>query len=244
MRTNNAFGMTTVGEISRKTLAMYKRRFVLFLSLAAVIYVPYYLFLSAVQLEGSVLAMAGAIVPGVVAQALASAMVVWVIVRSTLGHEVGFVNALGSLTPPLVVRLLGTTLLVTGAVTAGFFLFVVPGLVLLVLFSLVNQVVVVEGIAYIEAVRRSTELIRDSWWRVLSVLLVLVLINLTALVVCHFLFGEAAAVPGQLFGILFAPFWSIALTLLYFDLRTEKEGFAIESLGDLMSNEEDLYIPR
>ncbi len=52
------------------------------------------------------------------------------------------------------------------------------------------------------------------------------------------LFGEAAVVPGQLFGILFVPFWSIALTLLYFDLRTEKEGFSIESLGALMSNEQ------
>ncbi len=239
MRTSNAFGMTKVGEILRKTLAMYKRHFVLFLSLAAVIYAPYYLFLNAIQLEGSVLAMAGAVVPGVVAQALASAMVIWVIVRSTLGDEVGFVNALGSLTPSLVVRILGTTLLVTAGVTAGFFLFIVPGLVLLVWFSLVNQVVVVEGIAYIEAARRCMEIIRDSWWRVLSVLLVLVLINLTALVMLNSLFGEAALVLGQLFGILFVPFWSIALTLLYFDLRTEKEGFAIESLGKLsMSNEQ------
>jgi hypothetical protein len=238
MRTSNAFGMTTVGEILRETLTIYRGHFVLFLSLAAVIYAPYYLFLSAIQLEGSVLAMAGAIVPGVVAQALASAMMIWVIVRTTLGHEVGFVNALGSLTPSLVVRLLGTTLLVTAGVTTGFFLFIVPGLVLLVWFSLVNQVVVVEGMAYIEAVRRCLEIIRGSWWRVLSVLLVLVVINLTALVVLNSLFGEAAVVLGQLFGILFVPFWSIALTLLYFDLRTEKEGFAIESLGALISNEQ------
>lgn len=237
MRTRNGFGKTTVGAILRETLAMYRGHFVLFLSLSAVIYAPYYLFLSAVRLEGSVLAMAGAIVPGVVAQALASAMTIWVIVRTTLGHEAGFVNALGSLTPSLVVRLLGTTLLVTAGVTAGFFLFIVPGLVLLVWFSLVNQVVVVEGMAYIEAARRCLEIIRGSWWRVLSVLLVLVVINLTALVVLNSLFGEAAVVFGQLFGILFVPFWSIALTLLYFDLRTEKEGFAIESLGDLMSNE-------
>ena len=238
MRTSNTFSITTVGGILRAALAIYRGHFVLFLSLSAVIYAPYYLFLSTVRLEGSVLAMAGAIVPGVVAQALASAMIIWVIVRTTLGHEAGFVNALGSLTPSLVVRLLGTTLLVTAGVTAGFFLFIVPGLVLLVWFSLVNQVVVVEGMAYMEAVRRCIEIIRGSWWRVLSVLLVLVVINLTALVVLNSLFGEAAVVLGQLFGILFVPFWSIALTLLYFDLRTEKEGFAIESLGALMSNEQ------
>ena len=129
MRTSNAFGMTTVGGILRETLAIYRGHFILFLSLAAVIYAPYYLFLSAIQLEGSVLAMVGAIVPGVVAQALASAMVIWVIVRTALGHEAGFVNALGSLTPSLVLRLLGTTLLVTAGVTAGFLLFVVPAYV-------------------------------------------------------------------------------------------------------------------
>ncbi|MFH1006583.1 MAG: hypothetical protein V1800_03660 [Candidatus Latescibacterota bacterium] len=245
MRIDHAFGTTMVGDILRRTLATYRAHFFLFVSLSAVIYIPYYLFLAAVPWGRSLPAMAGAIVPGIVAQALASAMVIWVIIRTALGYEVGLVNVLGSLTPSLVVKLLGTILMVTVAVSSAFLLLILPGLVLLVWLSLVNQVVVVERMAYLPAVRRSLQIIRGSWWQVLSVLLGLVLINLTALLVIGSLFGDDAAWPGQLFGILFVPFWSISLTLLYFDLRTAKEGFAMASLegGPGMSREEDHSSP-
>ena len=216
----------------RESLGLYKAHFVLFVSLAAVIYVPYYVVLSAVRLEQSLSAMVGTVVMGIVAQALVGAMMIWVIVRISLGREVGFVSALGVLTLSLVVRIVGTALLVGVGVLAGFFLLIVPGLVLLVWFSLANQVVVVEGKAYFEALRRSMEVVRGSWWRVLYVLLVLVLINLAVLMACGVLFGEAAGAIGQIFGILFVPLWSIALTLLYFDLRAEKEGFSVASLGE------------
>ena len=232
MRHSDAFGGTTVGEILRGSLGLYKAHFVLFVSLAAVIYVPYYVALSAVRLQQTLSAMVGTVVTGIVAQALVGAMMIWVIVRISLGREVGFVSALGVLTLSLVVRIVGTALLVGVGVLAGFFLLIVPGLVLLVWFSLANQVVVVEGKAYFEALRRSMEVVRGSWWRVLYVLLVLVLINLAVLMACGVLFGEAAGAIGQIFGILFVPLWSIALTLLYFDLRAEKEGFSVASLGE------------
>ena len=239
MRHSNTFGRTTVGEILRESLGVYKGHFGLFVSLAAVIYVPYYMVLSIVRLESSLSVMVGMIVTGIVAQSLVTAMMIWVIVRVSLGREVGFVSALGVLALSLVVRILGTALLVGVGVSVGFLLLIVPGLVLLVWFSLANQVVVVEGAAYFEALRRSMEVVRGSWWRVLYVLLVLMLINLAMVMLCGALFGEAAGAISQILGILFVPLWSIALTLLYLDLRAEKEGFSVASLGEFGMDAEE-----
>jgi hypothetical protein len=68
-------------------------------------------------------------------------------------------------------RLIAVDLLFSAMVLVGFVLLIVPGIVFLVWFSLAGVVVKLEGRSAIDALRRSRELVRGSFWRVFAVVI-------------------------------------------------------------------------
>jgi hypothetical protein len=115
----------------------------------------------------------------------------------------------------------------------GFFFLVVPGVLLSFFFSLVPMVALFEGLGGTAALRRSYELVRSDWLRMLLVLLAFVVINWVAQVVAGlFLRGVLGTnLLQNLLTLLVLPIPVITSALLYFDIRRKHEGFDHQQLA-------------
>ncbi len=142
------------------------------------------------------------------------------------GQSTGLVQLLRRLPSRMVLDLLGTNALAGVIVLVGCVL-IVPGFILLVRYIFSSQAVVAERLAYREAIRRSAELVKGSWWRVFGSLILLELCMYAVAVAL----GAAAAlaspsamvlVGGLAFDVMF-PMFYIFLALLYHDLKVRQE---------------------
>lgn len=110
---------------------------------------------------------------------------------------------------------------------------ILPGIYLLVAGSLGTPATVIEKRRGIEAIRRSMELVRGSWWRVLGVVVLsnFLTAGVAALIGAPFLgaaesTGSAAfqLVGNTIGGVLLAPPAALIVCLLYFDQRRRTGG--------------------
>jgi len=131
----------------------------------------------------------------------------------------------------LLLRRVGTILsaiipaaLLTGV---GFFFLVVPGVLLAFFFSFVPTVALFEGVGGTAALRRSYELVRSDWLRMLLVLLTFVVISaVTQFVAGAFLHGLLGMrLLQDALTLVVLPIPVITSVLLYFDIRRKHEGY-------------------
>jgi hypothetical protein len=88
-------------------------------------------------------------------------------------------------------------------------------------------VALLEGLGPIAALSRSYSLVKNSWWRVLGITLVVSLIFGAISVILGMI-----PVVGTIIGsVLAAPIFIIANTLLYYDLRVRKEKYTLKALS-------------
>ncbi|HEY2899040.1 MAG TPA: hypothetical protein VGL59_00585 [Polyangia bacterium] len=138
----------------------------------------------------------------------------------------------------LLFRRLGkllTALIPAGLLVAlGFVALVVPGIILGFLFTFVAPVVLIENIGGRAALKRSVELVRRDWPRVLVVLIVFAFVRWLAETVAWVFIPRHALFFGSFFGDLFTmvlmPIPILGSVLLYFDLRRTHEGFTQDRL--------------
>ena len=113
-------------------------------------------------------------------------------------------------------------------------------------WTFVSQAIVLEDRGAIAGLRRSWNLVRGSFWRVLGITLLIGLLVAVASSVPILMtqFGVSLAFPKSLAAqtvlnqvvaavvtILLGPISAIAHTLLYYDLRVRKEGFDLELMA-------------
>ena len=119
------------------------------------------------------------------------------------------------------------------AIFAGFILLIVPGIYLGVALYFSTQAVVAEDRSPIEALRRSRELVRDQWWRVFGIGIVFsVMIGVVGGIIGALFSAiadgadsQALALVGAMIADVFTiAFTALAATLVFFDLRTRREG--------------------
>jgi len=148
--------------------------------------------------------------------------------------------------------LLGTSLL-AGLIIAVGSILIIPGIIFYVMYALVSQVVVVEGLSGTAALSRSAELTSGFRGRILGILL-LVIFLLVILQLAIALGVSVLLPPGGivltssgfveqpynhpnyeinqvvafLVDVVATAYGIICLTLVYFDLRVRKEGFDLE----------------
>jgi hypothetical protein len=120
------------------------------------------------------------------------------------------------------VRLVFATLVFEIAVLVGIAFFVLPGIVVLVYFTLYGPVIVVEGRTVRGAFRRSAQLVRGNYWRVLAVAgFVIVVSEGIGAVVARLLDGAPhwAHVLG-FYGVdvLLTPLQGVAIAVAYYAL--------------------------
>lgn len=138
----------------------------------------------------------------------------------------------------LLFRRLGpllTAVIPAAFITAfGFVLFIVPGVILGLLFSFVSPVVLIEGLRGRAALRRSVELVSADWLRVAIMIVVFVVGRWFAQLVAGALLPTSALFVGSLFSdlvtMLFLPLPVLGMVLLYFDIRRKRDGFTDDRL--------------
>lgn len=74
------------------------------------------------------------------------------------------------------------------------------------------------------ALARSSDLVRDNWWRVVGILLLFGILLAIANGIASAILGLIPYVGSIVVAVLLAPVWIIAQTMLYHDLRVRRDG--------------------
>jgi hypothetical protein len=226
-------------DLLREAIELYRTHARELLPTAAVLFVPGALVVSfAAPSSGSTLgwmlgkAVTALVLYGVVLP-LTHAALVGAAVDRLLGGDAGWREhwAMVVRRLPLLVSALAPAALL---LAAGFFLAMIPGLVLAFFFVFVTPVVLIEGVGGTQALWRSFALVRSDWLRTAAMLLTFGVANaLLHWVAGLFLPARAtglASFAGNLLLLVVMPVPLIATALLYLDLRRKVDGADEESL--------------
>jgi hypothetical protein len=109
-------------------------------------------------------------------------------------------------------------------VTIGLLLLIVPGLILLTIWSMLGAVIVLEGVPAAQSFGRSRELVRGHGWTVFGLIVITFLVVVIAEAVIRLLFAPLTGFLEGYLGALVAhsltiPFAAAVLTTAYFKLR-------------------------
>jgi len=124
---------------------------------------------------------------------------------------------------PVLGQLILVGILYGVGVVIGFILLIVPGLILITIWSVSAPVVVLEHPGAVAALGRSRELVRGNGWQVFGVIFLLyIVVGVFAFIIDAI--AESAGsgvgiVVRVIVGVLTAPLTALAASVLYFDLR-------------------------
>jgi Uncharacterised protein family (UPF0259) len=163
-----------------------------------------------------------AVLIGLVATTLFTGMVVELVADVQDGRRDATVGQLLRAVTPVIGQLILVAFVAAVGVLIGFILIVIPGLILITIWSVAAPVVVLERPGVFAALRRSRELVRGNGWQVFGVILVLYIV----VGVVSFIIEAAAESAGSgagivvrvIVGVLTAPLASLAAAVLYFEL--------------------------
>ncbi len=172
---------------------------------------------------------------GVIAGTLYQGMVVSLVRDVQDGSRDSSVGQLVEETWPVVWPLIGAGILAGIGIAVGLIIFIIPGLILLTIWSVIAPVIVVERSGAIDAFGRSRALVKGNGWQVFGVIFVVFLITGIAGVVLG-LIGAAISdtfVVRVLFSLisstLTAPIGALAASTIYFNLIAQKGAAPAES---------------
>jgi hypothetical protein len=132
------------------------------------------------------------------------------------------VGELFSAAAPYIGTLFLNGLLAGIAITIGFILIIVPGLILITIWSVIAPSIVVEDRGVIEAFGRSRELVRGNGWNVFGAIVLAFLIVIAVSIVAGLIgsaLGDAGRVVLQaIANVITAPIAALVASILFFDL--------------------------
>jgi hypothetical protein len=172
-----------------------------------------------------------AVLISLVATTLFTGMIVQLVADVRDGHRDASVAQLLRSVTPVLGQLILVGIVVGVAVLIGFILIIIPGLILLTIWSVSAPVVVLERPGVMRALGRSRELVRGNGWRVFGVVLVfflLIVIGLPLEALAEALGTGAGILVRVLVGVLTAPLSALAAAVLYFELRGPRSASASE----------------
>jgi hypothetical protein len=211
-----------VGEVIRRVFEIYVEEAPVLMPAAAVVFV-FTGVLSAVLLAAAPALALVSLLISLVATTLFTGMVVELVADVRDGRRDASAGKLLQAVMPVLGQLLVVALVAGLGVVVGFILIVVPGLILLTVWSVAAPVVVLERPPGLQALGRSRELVRGNGWQVFGVIFVLgILVTIAAGAVE--LGAESAGtgvgiVVRVIVGVLTAPLAALAAAVLYFELR-------------------------
>ena len=141
--------------------------------------------------------------------------------------------------------LLGSLILVSIAITLGFFILVIPGLILYAWFCLTPVVVVIEGEGGIGSLKRSRAIVKEHFSKafllvplltIIQMFVWLALLSIPGLSGNSFPLNALAIFLAILLSLLIESFKIVTTTLLYYDLRIRKEGFDLKLMAEELAD--------
>ena len=223
-----------VGGVIRRVWSIYVEEAAVLMPAAAAVFVVAGIVAALLAASGSLLGLLVAEILVIVAGMLFTGMVVELVADVQDGRRDSSPGQLLRAVTPVLGQLILVGLVASIAIVIGLFAIVVPGLILITIWSVFVPVIVLERAPGLSALGRSRELVRGNGWQVFGVLFVLfVLVGLLSVVI-----EGAAASAGTgvgivvrvVVGVLTAPFGALASAVLYFDLRGTS-GPAVEPPG-------------
>ena len=215
-----------VGDVVSKVFRIYREQAGVLLAAAAVIFLIEAL-ARLVAIDRPVLALLAGIV-SLVLSTLYTGMVVELVNDVRDGRLDQSVGGLFSRVTPVVLPLIGVSILAGLGIAIGLVLLIIPGLFLMTIWAVVSPVTVLERPGVFAAFGRSRHLVKGNGWQVFGVIVLFVLIFIVIGIVLGIigaLLGEIGQVVFSYLGsVLTAPLIALAAAVIYFELRDRKEG--------------------
>lgn len=239
-------GAFSVGGVIKRSFGAYFANFVPFTVLALILYLPSLLYgLASMEdaLSGDPAAYSAGDVVFMIISFVLTYILIGALVYGTVQHLGGQRPTLGSIISrglATVVPVIVIALLLSIVIGIGFVLLIVPGIFLIVVYSVVVPAAVVERPGIIGSFKRSWELTKGYRWPVLGILLVLVVI----LFILSFVVGAVGGVVAfstndftllivinYIVSALSGALMSVAVAVTYHDLRVAKEGVSTTQIA-------------
>jgi hypothetical protein len=223
METSHArAGRISVGNVINETFSLYGQNAAALIASAIVVFVIVGVCSGLLQNAGGfVLVTIGAIVQ-FIGHALYTGFVVNLVADARDGKRDQTVGDLFSSAAPAIGALIVFGILFGIGVGIGLVLLIIPGLILLTLWSVGAPAIVIERAGPIEAFGRSWGLVRGDAWSVFGTLVVVLLIVIAIGVVLGAIatpIGDGATVVAAIVsGVITAPIYALAVSVLFFDL--------------------------
>jgi hypothetical protein len=231
----------SVWQLIGDTFALYRRVPILFLLLAAVAVVPYELIVLLVTGAGPFAQGR----TGFITSNLLTVADSFLVLPLISALHVRAVREIGDGSRPRLVptfhgslHTLPVVAIATGissvAILIGFFALFVPGALLTARWAVVAQTAALDGGAWKDPLRRSTDLTRDYRWHSFGLIIVAGLIATVPSFGLGLLFGHTdttavSFVVGTVLQVLFRSFAALTTALLYFDLKARPRGRLLAS---------------
>jgi len=264
----------SLGELLDRTFSLYRNHFWLFVGITAIpqliLLGPALMIDAASSFTGENPLVAGLTVGlltllvglgTLIAYGLTQAATVFAVSEVYLGRSISIRESYNRVYGDIG-RVIFVLILVGVGIFVGFILLIVPGIWFFLRSCISVMPAVLEDKPAVEAIRRGMELTKGSLGRVFIVWLLFAVITWVATIIFQVPFWVALAVVGiqqgsfppwimmlsrvgqALTTILANPLLTVALSLLYFDLRMRKEGFDLKLMMDQLGSSHSLATPR
>jgi len=246
----------STSELLDRTFHLYRNNFLVFVGIMAIpqlVVLALQLGTATLIWEHSVagigaavlLASITAVLAGYLAAEISHAATIMAVSNLHLDRPASIGSAFSSARSSMF-RVIVMSIVILIAVSFALIFLIVPGIYLALAWSLAIPVTVLEG-GWFSSLSRSKALTKGSRWRIFLIYLLIILLSLVVSAVLQF----ALLLSIQLFGVhdrttilaitramqsvgsflstsLVGPLATIALTLIYYDLRVRKEGFDLQ----------------
>jgi len=210
-----------VGGVIRRVLNIYVDQASVLMPAAAVVFVFTGIIAALLVVASPALALVALLID-LVAGTLFTGMVVELVADVQDGRRDSSPGQLLRAVTPVLGQLILVGIIAAIGIVIGFILIIIPGLILITIWSVAAPVVVLENPGAFAALSRSRELVRGNGWQVFGVILVLYIV----VGVVSFIIEAAADSAGSgagivvrvIIGVLTAPLASLAAAVLYFEL--------------------------
>jgi hypothetical protein len=215
-----------IGTVVDKVFKTYQRYFVVLISIAAVVFVIEAAF-RFVGEDHWWLSFIGLVISIVLTQ-LYTGTVVELVDDTRDGTLDASVGGLVSKVMPVLGTLIGAAIVSGIAIFCGFIACIIPGIVLLTLWSVTAPAIVVERLGVFEALSRSWNLVKTNFWQTLGVIFIFWVIALVITWIAAAIVRDTndliAAIVIWIVSFLLAPLKALASSILFFELRGAESG--------------------